>query len=89
MARPTARYLLQHRFVLQQQPPPAAVQGTAGEPSGLAALRPFIATAQEYLAATAEAAPAAGRGGVHEAAGLDTGRFSWRGPPGGGTGGWG
>ncbi|KXZ43163.1 hypothetical protein GPECTOR_99g798 [Gonium pectorale] len=66
--RPTARYLLQHRFCVAQRPGVAA------------GLQPLIARATQYLqdAAAANAKAAAAAPELKDLAGLATGRFSWR-----------
>eukprot|EP00798_Chlamydomonas_sp_ICE-L_P007550 gene7550-699_t len=65
--RPTARYLLQHRFSLQARP------------DARAHLQPLLALAQEYLAKCATPAPEA-QADVKDMADVATGKFSWRGP---------
>ncbi|KAJ9526286.1 hypothetical protein QJQ45_009801, partial [Haematococcus lacustris] len=50
-ARPTARYLLQHRFVLGPQQ--AAAAALDGEPPALQQLLPLVACSMAYLKATA------------------------------------
>eukprot|EP00200_Dunaliella_tertiolecta_P007941 CAMPEP_0202376780 /NCGR_PEP_ID=MMETSP1127-20130417/7194_1 /ASSEMBLY_ACC=CAM_ASM_000462 /TAXON_ID=3047 /ORGANISM="Dunaliella tertiolecta, Strain CCMP1320" /LENGTH=687 /DNA_ID=CAMNT_0048974661 /DNA_START=146 /DNA_END=2209 /DNA_ORIENTATION=- len=81
--RPTARYLLQHRFTLQQQQQQQQQTTTTGNSAcpGQAQLVPLIAATVQHLQQTAASAPAPqtllaqDRKGL---AGVATGHFSWK-----------
>jgi hypothetical protein len=80
MTRPTARYLLQHRFVLtalQQHYMQQAETGSECPP----ALLPLVAQSMAYLEAMAPEpdAPPPQMPGAQQTVGAATGHFSWKG----------